>query len=546
MKKLKSAALIPEIIEPGTEKLSAEAVRGLNDFFFFAVYYCGLDLEEGPHREVCTAIEAVEFGPPQNSLVVIPRGFFKTTIAAAALVWKQYRRVILRGDFFHRICVGSATLALGDQILKRIEGILRGGGKNQRLHQDYPKLWCERKWGGESSRQPDGLYLAPRLSAGADPGRPEPNFWTGSLRRISTGFHADEAFLDDLNNRENVQTPFQRAKVQDYFDLIQPILVQKDNQGDPPKMTYTCTPWHDDDVRGRIERAELKRREENPDATHEWEIVKFGAFTEDGESRFPSRFPLASLEKLKRDLSTALFSANYLCDPVGDNAFVKEEWILFKDEKSFPDLMYGRISVDPNQHKEAKVAGCYAAIVVTAFDRFSKMYVLDADGSRTWSSEEFLARLFEFREKYPDFRLLIEDPHMAHFEHAVRLEESRRSAEAGTPVRLRITWIPVPTNRSKYERYEKLEPRFRQRACIFADSIPLPIKNEIRDELVRGNKARFQDFLDALAQADTGVRPRISADGQPATAPPPSGSAPHNNPPTAAQLFGAGGKLPYQ
>ncbi len=385
MKRLRSAALVPEVVVEGTENLCKEALRGLNDFFFFATYYCGLDLEEGPHREVVTAIEAVEFGPPQNSLIVIPRGFFKTSIASAALVWKQFRRVILHGDYFHRICVASATLALGEQVLKRVEGMLRGGGKNQRLHHDYPKLWKDRSWGGDASKQPDGLYLAPRLKAGADPGRPEPNFWVGSLRRISTGFHADEAFLDDLNNRENVQTPFQRAKVQDYFDLIQPILVQRDNRGDPPKMTYTCTPWHDDDVRGRIERAETQRRERDPDAAHEWEIVKFGAFLEDGSSRFPSRFPTEALEKLRANLATSLFSANYLCDPVGDSFFVNEDWIQFRDRDGFPALNYIRIVFDPNQHKEAKVAGCYAAGVVAGFDRFAKMYVLDAAGPRKWS-----------------------------------------------------------------------------------------------------------------------------------------------------------------
>ena len=524
---------------PGTWSGGHEAERGLNDFFFFATFYCGLDLEEGPHREVVTAIENVEFGPPQSALIVIPRGFFKTSIASAALVWKQYRRVLLDQDYFHRICVASATLALGEQILKRIEGLLRGGGKNQRLHTDYPKLWKDRSWGGTASRQPDGLYLKPRLVAGDDPGRPEPNFWVGSLRRISTGFHADEAFLDDLNNRDNIQTVFQRAKVQEYFDLIGPILVQRDKKGNPPKMTYTCTPWHDDDVRGRIERNEAARREKDPEAVHEWEVVHFGAFLPDGSSRFPSRFPLEALEKLRRDQSTTMFSANYLCDPVGDSHFIHEDWISFRAPETFPPLMYLRIAFDPNQHKEAKSAGCYCAGVFAGFDRFAKMYVLDAVGSRTWSSEDFIRVLFDLREKYPDAKLLIEDAHMAHFEHAVRLEEGRRSALAGHPVKLRITWVPVNTNTSKYDRFEKLEPRHRARAVVYSDAIDPALKSEIKDELVRGSKARFQDFLDALAIADTGIRPRVDAQGQPAPVVVDKKST-ELRPPTAAEMFGEG------
>lgn len=529
---------------PSADRRSAEAERGLADFFYFATHFLGLDLEERPHRAVTNAIEAVELGDAKHSLIVIPRGFYKTSVASAALVWKQYRKVFLEDNPYHRIVIASATLALGEQIMKRIEGMLRGGGKNQRLFHEYPKLWTERTWGGQGSRQPDGIFLAQRIKRGDLASTPEPNFWIGSLRRISTGFHADEAFLDDLNNRENVATAFQRAKVQEYFELIQPILVQQDALGRPPKMTYTCTPWHDDDVRGRIERAEAQRQERDPDAPHDWEIVRFGSYDEAGQPTFPAKFPAAVIENLRANLATSLFAANYLCDPVGDAVFVHEDWISFKARDSFPSLQYGRIAADPNQHKEAKAVGCYAAIVVSAFDRFGKMYVLDAMGSRDWSSKEFINALFELKERYPDFKLLVEDAHMAHFEYAVRLEEAKRSEQAGHPIRLRINWVPVATNKSKYERYEKLEPRFRSRAVIFSDDIHPHVKTELRDELVRGPKARYQDFLDALAIADTGFRVRVNADGTAAEAPPPKGEPSVPKIPTIADIYG--GRLPYQ
>jgi hypothetical protein len=525
-------------------RLSTEATRGLEDFFFFGTHFLGLDLEEKPHRAVVDAIESVERGEARNALIVIPRGFYKTSVASAALVWKQYRKVFLEDNPYHRIVIASATLALGEQILKRIEGMLRGGGKNQRLFHEYPKLWSDRTWGAQGSRQPDGIVLAQRITRGEKASCPEPNFWIGSLRRISTGFHADEAFLDDMNNRENVATGFQRAKVQDYFELIQPILVQQDEQGRPPKMTYTCTPWHDDDVRGRIERAEEQRRQRDPEAPRDWEIVKFGVYDEGGAPTFPAKFPVPVVENLRANLATSLFAANYLCDPVGDAVFVHEDWIQFKAPDTFPPLQYGRIAVDPNQHKEAKVSGCYAAIVVAGFDRFGKMYVLEAQGSRDWSSKEFIDVLFELKDRYPDFKLLIEDAHMAHFEHAVRLEEARRSEKEGRPVKLRIVWVPVATNKSKYERYEKLEPRFRARAVVLSDEIHPNLKMELRDELVRGAKARYQDFLDALAIADTGFRIKVNAAGQLAEVPAPKNENPVMRPPTVADFYG--GRLPYQ
>lgn len=544
-KRLKAAALTPEVLEdPLLDQLSESARRGLDDLWYFLTYYVGLDLEELPHREAVEAIQKALTHRAEKALIVIPRGFYKTSIAAGSLVWLQMRQVCLFKNYFYRIVTASATLALGELTLRRIATILEYGGKHNRMLHDYPRLWQERKWGGPGSSQEDGIYLRQRLKQGGDPTRPEPNFWVGSLKRISTGFHADAAFLDDLNNKENVQTPFQRQKVKEYFELICPILVQQDAFGNPPPLVYTCTPWHDDDVRGQIEREEEARRQKNPEAKHRWEIVHFGAFLEDGSPRFPTKYPLSALEKLREDMTTERWSANYLCDPVGDAFFVKEEWIQFKPRESFPPLMQIRIASDPNQHKEAKVAGCYATVGVVGFDRFAKAYLLEAHGSRTWSSMEYLNLLFELRERYPNARLLIEDAHMAHFEHAVRLEESRRSEAAGQPVRLRISWVSVPTDRSKYDRYDKLEPRFRSRSFIFADDIPLDTKLELKDELVRGPKARFQDFLDMLAIADTGVRPRYDSTGAPAEAPTPKDSPAEPRVPTIAEIYG--GRLPYQ
>jgi hypothetical protein len=104
---------------------------------------------------------------------------------------------------------------------------------------------------------------------------------------------------------------------------------------------------------------------------------------------------------------------------------------------------------------------------------------------------------------------------MSHFDHAVRMEEMRRSEKEGRLIRLPINWVPLDYKASKYERWQKLHPRFTSRSIIFADSIPPSIKEEIKDELVRGEAARFKDFLDALALAETGFRPRIAQDGKP-------------------------------
>jgi hypothetical protein len=107
----------------------------------------------------------------------------------------------------------------------------------------------------------------------------------------------------------------------------------------------------------------------------------------------------------------------------------------------------------------------------------------------------------------------MEDSHMGYFRLAVQMEEARRSEVAGKPVRLRIHYVPIDVKASKYERWEKLRPRFERGSIVFADDIAPSIKAEIKNELVRGQAARFKDFLDALAMAETGVMPKTGRDG---------------------------------
>ena len=94
-----------------------------------------------------------------------------------------------------------------------------------------------------------------------------------------------------------------------------------------------------------------------------------------------------------------------------------------------------------------------------------------------------------------------------------QMEETRRSDIAGKPVRLHVHYVPIDVKASKYERWEKLRPRFERGSIVFSDDIAPSIKAEIKNELVRGQAARFKDFLDAMAMAETGVMPKTGRDG---------------------------------
>jgi len=481
--------------------------RALADFWYFAKDCWGLDLEEVPHRVMTDPVQKTEDDTSTRFVMeVVPRGWYKTSIARAAAVWKVLRQMHVYDNLYYRVAICSATLALGRMSLRAIRGQLQ---YNKKLRELFGPLWVADKRRNLFSSTEDGIIIGPRVEAGEIASIAEPTFWVGSEGRISTGFHADMAFLDDLNNEDNVGTDHKRSQINDYYRLIFPILGNVDRVGRPTQIIFTCTPWHDDDVRGMVLREEAERAASDHNYQSPWSVVRHNAYNEDGSAWWPTKYPLEELEKIREHMTIKKFSANYLCDPIGESYFVPEDQIHFKKRSEFPPLNRMKVTVDPNMHFEAKEIGCYAAIMVSGYDQFANLYFHDARGSREWDSARLIDALFQVSDDYPEIPMDIEDIHMAHFDHAIRLEEANRGK------RLRIHWVNTQTE-AKYTKWSKLQPRFRAHRVFFADEIDFKLKMEIRDELVRGEAARFKDFLDAMAMAETGIYPRIKKDGQPA------------------------------
>ena len=213
-------------------------------------------------------------------------------------------------------------------------------------------------------------------------------------------------------------------------------------------------------------------------------------------------------------------NCQYLNDPIGTQGFTNEEQIKFVPRAKFPVLSKVRALVDPNQHGKAQTLGCWTAILVVGFDRFFNLYVMDARGSRDWDSRQFVDALFELDQNYRDngtcpsgLPLLIENEHMAHFDNSITLKEELDALKHGFVNRLRIMWVPVPRDKSYEDRWMVLQPRFRRGQIYFAEEIEPRIKREIVSELIRGRASKYSDFLDALAMAEFGLRPRVEKQG---------------------------------
>lgn len=504
--------------------MSERRDRALSDLFFFQKEYMGLDLEEQPHREMSDVVQhAVEHDECPNVARIVPRATYKSTMLRGEVIWMHLRQIFLYKNYYHRILLASATLALMREAIQVISYQLE---RNDKIIEDFGQLYRRGSHAKRGSRvlQGDGIVLAPRLDAGEIASVLEPNIFIGSLTRTNTGWHADGAGIDDLHDDKHVQTPEQREKAKRAFALIWPIVNPTDRNGHPSRMIVNATRWHDDDVPGMLMQKIEERTKDDPTYKSRWTILQRPDCTDptldEGELYFPSKHTRDFLRQRLDDMGPYLFSCNYLNDPVGQRGFTHEEQIKFVPRSSFPSLSKIRAVVDPNQHEKAKTLGCWNAIIVVGFDRFFNMYVIDARGSREWDSRQLADSLFQLDQDYRDNQhapnglpILIEDAHMAHFDNAIKLEEELRALKTGFVNRLRIMWVPVPRDKSPEDRWLVFQPRFRRGQVFFAEEIEPRIKREIVSELIRGSASKYSDFLDTLAMAEFGLRPKVEKPG---------------------------------
>ncbi len=509
--------------------LSDTARSALEDLFVWSNHYWGLTLEEKPHRWMCDELmKTLTMEETPHIMLDVPRGCYKTSIVISGAVWQYLRQWLLHDNPYHRILYASNTLALGYEFLELIENVLRAGGFNGRIDEDFGPLWkVSTETQRKTSRRKSGIILKPRMDRGEIASVKEPNFFIASIGSLPIGMHADGAILDDLNNKKNVSTPEQIKKTHEFYHQMYPIINAEDRLHEPSHIWMCCTPWHDNDVRGMILRDEEERKIEDRKYVSPWRHVKATAHMEDGSLFFPTKLSEKVLDQLKKHMGGEYWAA-YEGSPVAkQDAIAHEDQIRFKARDQFPSLRWGRITVDPNEHNDAKSLGCYAAIVVGGYDQFSKIWVQDIRASREWNTEEFIRQLYEVQAQYPSYPMFIEDEHMTHFDHALNLEYVRRMSEEERlskentdyrpkPVpKLKVNWTPAPRHLSKYERCEGLKPRFYSAAIWFAQEIAPSVKAELTSELVRGRASRYKDILDALVMLENGILPRYKPDGDP-------------------------------
>lgn len=157
------------------------------------------DLTQNTHLPIIRALESDN----QRKLICVPRGTFKSSIASVAYpVWLLLKNPDLR------ILIDSEVYTNSKNYLRQIKNFIQSE-KFISLFGDWQtNVWNE----GE-------IIIKPRTRNLKDP-----SILVGGIGTVKVGVHVDVIIGDDYNSPANSETPEQRKKVIDHYQMNQSIL----------------------------------------------------------------------------------------------------------------------------------------------------------------------------------------------------------------------------------------------------------------------------------------------------------------------------------
>jgi len=220
---------------------------------------------------------------------------------------------------------------------------------------------------------------------------------TGQIRGFNPDdFRPDLIIIDDILNEENTATPDQRQKIDDL--LFGALLNSLAPASECPmaKAVFLQTPFNRSDA--------IEKCMHDP----QWNPIRFGCFDENGESRWPARYPTATLLAEKeahiRRGQYRLWMREHECTIVsGEEKAI--DVTRFKYYDVLPEYLDVIIAIDPASSDSPKADD--NAIVALGF-KGSDVFVLDYHTAKAVMPDKAAHHFFELTLTYSPRKAAVE------------------------------------------------------------------------------------------------------------------------------------------
>jgi predicted phage terminase large subunit-like protein len=440
--------------------------KGLDRLYFFNKFVLGAEKGDDNfsplasfHKELCNFVQDRK---DRRKLILIPRSHLKSKLITIGYSTQQ----IIQNPKI-RILIYSATWQMATDLQIAIQKNLQ----SEKVVELFGDLTD-----GAIEMRADRLRLK-------ESDRREPTITAAGIDNNLVGGHYDLIIMDDVVNRDNVNTADQIQKVitryKDSLDLLEP----------KGQLIVIGTRWHDVDLYGWI-------MDPANDVVSSYDVMVKQAYTgnllsgEDFEALWPGKFDQSGFKKLLKEQGWYHFSSQYMNDPVPEeDAEFKRTYFRYWDEDTIRGKNFNKfLAVDPalSISKDAD----YTAMIVVGVDEYNDIYILDLV-RRKMSPNEILNDIFRLRDRWTLTDIGIE---MVAYQKALAYSLRDDLRFKNRP--FHITELK-PNERTKDQRIKGLQPLY-ENGKIFHDKAH-PNNIYLEDELVRFPRSSHDDLIDALS-----------------------------------------------
>lgn len=309
------------------------------------------------HKDICRRLEAFSEAvarkeSPRLMLFVPPRHGKSTLCSVNFPAWHLGKHP--NHEFIG--CSYASSLAM--RFSRKVRQLLRDPGYKA----IFPDTELNPEYQGaeEWETTKGGAYLAAGVNGGI------------------TGKGAHILLIDDpVKNREDAESQNSRDSVYDWYTSTAYTRLAPGGG-----VLIILTRWHDDDLAGRL----LSMAEESEE---NWEVVKYPAIAEEdeqfrakGEALHPARYPLPSLEQIRRTLGPRDWTALYQQNPVSDEGeYFKRDQIQYynREQLDMDSLNYycaWDLAVGQKERNDFSVG------LVVGVDSNDDIYIVDVKRGR--------------------------------------------------------------------------------------------------------------------------------------------------------------------
>lgn len=367
----------------------------------------------------------------QGKLIMLPRGTYKTTIAAISYpIW----RVVHNPNIC--ILIYMAKEGLAKQRIFVIREIFNRHHKFRSLYGNYAPVRksADIRWGL------NGLQVSKRTKFFSDP-----TIAPAGVDAATTSGHYDEIIFDDIQDEINSASELERARVKRQFSLWTSLA------NDGGKCIVIGTRWHYYDVYQKI----IKR---DPFFYKSTKVIP--AVDDNGKINFPSIFTKKILDGYRITQGEYLFNCNYMLRPLDPQKAMFKNVSEYEDDdiKDTPMTIYTIVDPATGEEESKQKAGKeldYSALIKIGVTPDFNFYVLRAEQGK-WTAETLVDNIILFSHAKPkSLKTLVEG---VAFQRMLKLPIEKRRIEMGIDLLVEI--IQPPGNASKAQRGRMVEGYF--------------------------------------------------------------------------------------